>query len=188
MRLINIKYDIEIELKENVINCLSIENQELFLDFLRSLYYQAKGGEGNIIISNNDISLNLNKELDIIFNPFSLDINNKKIISNLYFELSTIATDEFFEETSKLNSHIIMYLEKLFFKVPYCIETNLEFNLSGLMKLYDIKIQEEMELNKLIINYIKLMHQICNVNVFVIVNAKQYFSKNQLQYIYFYYL
>ena len=52
------------------------------------------------------------------------------------------------------------------------------------MKLYDIKIQEEMELNKLIINYIKLMHQICNVNVFVIVNAKQYFSKNQLQYIY----
>lgn len=76
--------NLDIELEENKILVLTIENTEEYVKFLSELNLQSEGEVGTITLSSDGKELNFNKTAEIIFNPFVLDMNNKKIITKLY--------------------------------------------------------------------------------------------------------
>lgn len=72
------------------------------------------------------------------------------------------------------------YFDKLISTVPYNLKYNFEVDLSSLMKA--ISVETDVECDSLLekmLQYIKLMNQICGIDIFVIPNLKYYFSTEE---------
>lgn len=180
MKLICEKYGFSAELQENQILVWTIENPTVFSDVVLSFWQQVNGGEGNLLLSGKLESLSISKKTDLIVNPFAVNINNKKILTALYKELSAISINELQDQTGNLNSTVISYLDNLCSMVPYPLEFDLELETVGLLKAMDVKVDDHPEsLLEKLESYVKAMHQICKIPVFIFVNLKQYLTEEE---------
>lgn len=181
MRLLHSELNIDIAFRENEVIVLTVENPQSFSRLLSDLWRQINGELGDFVLSEADKIYKLSKELEVIFNPFALSCNDKKIISRLYQQLNTFAEIDLYEKTSELNGTVINYMDMLTNIVPYPLQYHLDIDISALLKAY--KVEVNVSANSLVeqvIEYIRIAHQICNINIFVFVNLKQYFSEEEI--------
>lgn len=185
MKLVNTYYNVELEMNENQITVLSVENPVAYTKIVGDFWHQINGEEGSFILSDAGKIKNIAKEIECIFNPFAVDCNNKKVISKLYQELKSQSESVLQEETLEINSHILGYLEKLIMTVPYSLKYNYDMDVNALMKMYDIQIDNQAEgLLENFVEYIKVVSRICGIKMFVLVDIKHYFTKEELQELY----
>lgn len=180
MKLVYYEYGIKIQFRENKIQALVLEHPRVFRQFVQDFHAQAQGNEGTIILSEQD-EINIHKEVELIMNPLDININNKRIISQLYNELLSIS-NEFIEEKFQMNSKIINYLDTLIWKSSY---ENLKINLmpkwENLFKLYEIQIDiETTTLFEKLIEYLKVCSSILKIQLYVFVNLNQYFEESEI--------
>ncbi len=181
MKLIERELGLKVELKENIISVIILEDITLRLSLIDKLYLQLTGKDGNWILVENEKNYELSKYIELILEPFSLQLNNKKLKTKLYNEIGTIANDYFYSQGLELYSYICVYLENLLEKIPYPVKYKDEWNILELLKLYNIEIDEECnDICEKLFNYIKLMNQVCGIRIFITVNLKQYLTENQL--------
>lgn len=114
MKLVYYEYGIKINFRENRIQTLVLERPKVFAEFVQTFFQQFQGKDGAIILSDQD-EINIHKEVELIMDPINIDINNKRVIGQLYNELHNIA-NESLEEKFKINSEIVNYLDQLVWK------------------------------------------------------------------------
>lgn len=185
MKLVNKFYNLEIEFIENQVIVITVENPEAYSKIVGDIWNQVNGNEGDFVLSEREKIKNISKEVDCIINPFSLDCNNKKIVTHLYQELKIQADNTMQEELSLLNVNIMKFLDKLLLSVPYQTTYELNIEMINLLKAYNVGI--EMYADKLIdiiVEYLKVMSQLCNINVFVFIDLKHYLSEEHLEQLY----
>lgn len=181
MKLIERELGLEIELKENRISVLVIENISRRLAVIGQLYDQAMGKEGAWMLVEHEHAYDLSKKCDIILELFSLEMNNKKVKAKLYQEMKEVADEACYESGLALHAHICNYLETVLEKIPYPLDYTNAWDVSNILKMYNVKIPEECDdLYEKLLNYIHLMNQICGIQIFVLINAKQFFTKKQI--------
>ena len=119
--------------------------------------------------------------MDCIYNIFSINTNDRKIITKLYQEL-TFQNDTLLQEERVLfKQELISYFDKAISTVPYNLKYNFDTDLSSLMKSLSVEIDDDSDsLLEKMMQYINLMNQICGVNIFVIPNLKAYFSTEEI--------
>lgn len=177
---------INLLLEENSISVLVAESAEQFSKILSDLEMQATGMEGNFcFFDDEDKILNVSKTVDVIMNPFALDSNDKRIRNKLYQYFEGIATDECQEVMADVNADIMRLLENLNDHLEYMLCYDLNLDINGLLKLYDVEIDiEEQTLCERILNYCILMKRYCGIKVFCFVNLKLFLSEQQLSELY----
>lgn len=185
MKLIHMGYNLEISLEENRVTVISVENPNAYANILGDFWRQIHGEEGKIILSENGKIKNISKEMDCIFNPFSLDCNDKKIINKLYQELKEQANTMLVNESTVLNAAIVGYLDKLIMQVPYALEYNLEFDILNLLKIFGVKVEVSgSDLLERIVEYMQVLNRICGTRLYVFVGLKQYLTNRDLLQLY----
>ena len=185
MKLVHAEYGIEIELKENQIPVLVIEAPETFSELIQELYLSKQGGEGKVLLSEADKLLNMGKFLELVVNPFAIDVNEKRIVQKLYQEIESRVQEQLVLETAEIHSQLISYLEEIAGKVTYPVTFDLEENVLGLMKIYNVRLEtESITLLEKLVEYFRLLHQLCRVEVIVCVNLKSYLSESELRQLY----
>ena len=176
---------------ENEIQVVTIENREYLSAFLQNLYNQSQGIEGNIILSEGEKILPLSKAAEIVWNPFSIDINNKKILGKLFQELKNISIEDQYTEICELNSKIVQYLDDLNLKIPYPIQFHLELDVLDIYKVYGVQLDTAgIGMFERLLQYVKILKLLCGVQLLVFVNVKNYLSEIQVKELYktaFYY-
>lgn len=185
MKLVYPEYQLEVSLRENQITILTIENPRAYARVLSDLWNQTQGAEGGFILSECEKILSISRELECIFNPFALDCNDKKVIHKLYQELKEQAEENLLLETTEINREIILYLQKLLVQVPYALNYEVDLELPALLKIYDVKVDSigTGMLEKLV-EYMKVLNQICHMRIFVFVGLKQYLTREELEKLY----
>lgn len=185
MKIIERNIGLEVELKENKIPVIVIEDIAIRLSLINSLYAEAMGKEGNWLIVENEKNYELSKKIEMILEPFSLELNNKKVKTKLYQDIKSISQDFFFSQSLELHSHICNYLENIIEKIPYRFNYNDDWNVLEILKAYGIELDDEGDdIYEKLYNYIKIVNQICGTDVFVILNIKQYLNKSQINELY----
>lgn len=185
MKLVNKNYNLEIGLEENKVTVLTVENADVYTKIVGDIWNQTNGNEGAFILSECEKIKNISKEMDCIINPFSLDCNNKKIVTRLYQELKIQADNVLQEETSQLNANIIEFLDRLLLTVPYNTTYEFDMDMANLLKIYSVGIEAKGEkLIDIIVEYLKVMSQLCNIQIFVFVDLKHYLSTEELRQLY----
>lgn len=181
MKLVERELGLEIELKENTVSVIVLENVEDRLSFVEELYAQVMGKEGKWLLVENEKSYDLDRKMEMILEPFSLELNSKKVKTKLYQDIKTIAQEDYFLQGLELHGHIFNYLESLLEKVPYPVKYEEEWNIQELLKAYGVELIEEYDnICEKLLDYIKLVNQVCGISIFVAVNLKQYLTENQI--------
>lgn len=185
MRLVIPPYDINIELKENTVNVLSVENPKAYSIILRDFWNQTQGMEGEILLSEGEKIYAMSKIMECVFNPFDIDCNDKKILNRLYQELKDYTVTNLVEENAELNSCILQYMDKIVDGVPYALDYIVDFDIVALLKIYGVSIQTSGEtLLENIVEYLRVMKQICGISCFVFVGLKSYLNESELKQLY----
>lgn len=159
-----------------------IESPELFAQYLGELLNQSSGKEGNFVLSDGNKEILLSKSVEIIVDPLSVNINDKKIISKVYSELLEIANDEsMFLRTRE----VIGILQQYFMDLEYNYGTTLmmddDIELQGLFKILGIKVESEnLTLLEKLTQYIALQRNLLNKKLIIFVNLRSYLTTNQL--------
>ena len=161
---------------------LCLERANVLKDFIDKIYLQSKGEEGDIYLTDKMYSIRFEKEVSVIFNPFSLDVNEKRIISKLHSEMANIANQEWYIKIQEINAKIIGLIDDVSIRIPYPIDYVYEMDFLQILKAYTVRIDnQETELVNRIVNYVKLTHQILGIKVFVFVHFKDYFTIDEME-------
>lgn len=105
-----------IELRESIIS-IAIENPINY----RNMVYNLRN---ELIYSENNSPLDIDKHCLIVYNPFELNINDAKLIKLMYKKMEKSKNDEFDYKFS----HIIEELKVLIYELSYNLETSIEMN------------------------------------------------------------
>lgn len=177
-----IEMGVDIELQENKVNVIVLERQDMFSQILEDFMISIENAEERFVLYESGKKLNISKSVELIFSPLLVDLNTKRIQTYLYRELKSLSDDTSIELREKVNSIIIDYLDNLSDNFFYPLSYSLNFDETALFKQYDIGIKYETEsLLEKMIGYIQISADICQTKIFVLINAKAYFSLEELR-------
>lgn len=177
--------NMNLELEENKVLVITIENTMMYIKFISDLSAQSKGEPGLVCLSKDDKAISISRSAEVIFNPFSIDINNKKVITKLYQELRNISDGTFQEQQYKINADIIEYLDILTNHCTYYLNYDLQIEPEALFKLYNVKLVDHTDsFLEQLIHYLRVMNQLGGIHNFFFINLKDYLEENELEVLY----
>lgn len=144
-----------------------IEAPELFAKYVGKLYRQINKYEGKFVLSENNKEIDIAKHSEIIINPLSVEINNKKIVNKLYEELNKLSSNEvLYMQTLELTKLIQEYLLDLEQETNYILEFNNEVEMSALFKAVDLKYEDsEEDFLERLVKYIKTLGNLLSIKL-----------------------
>ena len=159
-----------------------IESPDLFSKYVQELYVQCERKEGQFVLSDNDKELDMSKCVEIIGNPFMVDINSRKILGKLYAELEELSRKEqMFEKTMRLTSTVHEYILNLEQETNYILQFDNELEISALLKALGVRHEEiEDSFFERIVRYIKIAADVLKTKLFVFVNIRSFLSDIQM--------
>lgn len=185
MRLINQNYDLDLSLSIDNANVLCIENSNVFSEVVSDLWRQGQNVEGAWILSDNDLELNISKNLFCIVNPISLDLNDRKLIKVLHQDMSTYVSEYMATEFGDINSRLVTFLDEVVCNQPYAIGFDVNIDPVDVFKIYNVCFVDDADnILERIVYYIKLWHRVAGIRVFVFVNLKAYLSGDEMEQLY----
>lgn len=160
-----------------------IESPKKFSAYTQELYCQSEGLEGRFILSEGEKEKDVSKCMEVIFNPFAVNINDKKILNKLYSELSELAAgEEMYMKTQEIKNQLLSYFLELEHVSPYILESDMEMDVLAIFRACGIRFSNYAEdfignLNQ----FIKIMAELMHKKVIVLVNIGSYVSHGQLE-------
>ena len=185
MRIIYSKYGIDLYLEENKITTIVIENPLVMSEVIRNISRQVNGEDGEWILSEQDKIFSVEKSGIFLDNPLMVNSNEKRILTRLYKELSEQANTLMYEDYTRINSYIVSFLERLLDIVPYHLDMEVDMDLTGILKLYGVKIESEgVSVLEALLDYLRALSCICNIRVAFILNVKQFLTLEEVRQLY----
>ncbi len=162
-----------------------IESPEDFLSYTQELYRQCDGEEGRFVLSEEEKEKEISKYAEIIFNPFAVNINDRKVMNRLYLELSGLAAgEELYMRTQEIKNNLLTYFLELEHASSYILETDAELDITAIFKAIGVRFSDYADdyigsLNQ----YIKIMAEVMHKKVIVLVNIGSFVSEENLRHI-----
>ena len=160
-----------------------MESPEVFFAYVGELNDQIAGKEGKFVLSENNKELELSKAADLLINPFSTEVNTRKILNKLYLELTERSREEqMYMKTVELFNQIQEYMLELEQQSSYILDFNRETDVSILLKALSVQYEvKETGYWERLIQYIKIMASAAGIKVFIFVNLRSYLSDAQME-------
>lgn len=186
MILAHASLDEPIKLTEGIPHILVLEEKKLRVQLIEELKSQIEQGEETFVLSEEDRVLKMDKVATIVLDPFSLDFNQKKIISKIQAALKEIALDESnYEESMRIAGAVSTYFENLASHINYPIIFNDSVEISDLIKMSGAKIEvATTSFFEHILNYMCLMNDILGVELVIFLNLHLYMQDKEIQELY----
>lgn len=80
MKLVYPDYTYQMNFIEGKVNVVVIENTSEFRHLIEEILMQIDGNDGRFVLSDNKEILKIPNNIQCIIDPFSLELNNKKIL------------------------------------------------------------------------------------------------------------
>lgn len=160
-----------------------IESPSRFSKVIQELLTQVDGTDGNFVLSEKEKEYDISKCVEVIVNPFAVNINDKKILNRLYSELSELAYGEtLYLETQKMLSDLQNYFLKVEQESFYVLGLDETIDVSLLWKLLGVKFESYAEdFFETIIQYIKVISMIMKRKLVIFVNLCSYLTEIQVK-------
>lgn len=183
MKLVYTELEQHLVFQENKVNVLVIEQKELFRRMIQELDKQISGEEGGFVLSDNNKTMKIDKEICLILNPFALDINSRKALTGLYNELGKLGlNEENYLKTCSLKGQIAEYIYDLLNQVDYALKFQDDFNLQSMFKALEVEFEagEENFLEGLVY-FMDVCSKFQKIKILAFVNLKTYLTNDDLQ-------
>ncbi len=183
MKMVHKDMDMQLELDSLNGTELIIESEKLFYQYICELRDGENGDDCNFIISDDDKVASLNKSVQVILEPLSLDVNQRSFINKLYTKLCKESYNENnYMNTQNITSQIKEYIANLDFDDDIMLDVEDEIDVNALFKAVGVKIYTFSDsLLENIVNYVKISNLLLGATIFVFVNLRTYLSMDELK-------
>lgn len=180
MKLVNGNRQIALEMKQGEVNYLIIESVYEFRNVINELCISVRDDIEDWILSEREEILKKDSFLDIIFSPWMLDINNRKIQKALFKRImGIIQQGEQNSLISTVMSEIQFFLNDVNNEMPYEFDYELE-DIMEIVKACNIHFQEAEDALHRVYQYIRICAEFLNIKLFVCTSIRNYLTDEEL--------
>lgn len=180
MKLVNYSRQLVIELKEGAPFFLILESEQELRDLVDELLISVREDTEDWILSDEEEIENKSSRMEMVFSPWVVDLNNKKIQKGLMKQIlkllqqgvETDRAQNILGELSLLLDHLN---EELAFGFEYEVE-----GISEILKECGICFSEESDVLTRLNQYIKICAELLGLRLFVFIGMKNYFSCEEI--------
>ena len=180
MKLAHFDFESVFLIKPGLVNILVIEREEDFYRYCNELMSQIDGQNGGFCLSEGADIVGFSKNSVLISDYFSLQVNDKKVLQKLYQSLQTIANDKFYLELENLRRQFSLFFEHLNSESDFPINYDVEDAFSGILKAFDVKIEDEHTFLSKLISYVRIMSEFAKIKCFFFINLKTFLDEKQI--------
>lgn len=185
IKLVHSKLGFSLILEENRVNELVVEKPSLLAEIVRELEDQCEGQAGGFILSEDGSPLVIGKNSSFVINPFSIDSNNRKILTKLYQDIDFQVKNELYEEQAEFCQSYLNYMDCICRQSEFSLTYNIEPTCQELLKMADVKIDIEADtLLERIVEHIKISCSLLERNIFVFLNLKLFLAEQEIRELY----
>ena len=182
MKFVYSGIDTVFSIEETYVNELVIENKRLFREVVEDLSAQVPGFSGKALLSIDNVSVDMQKHIEVItcFVPF--EMNRKALISKMLqkFEEKAVDSEHFFH-TSEIMRLIETYLDNIT-EDSDCELSYSKLNISSIIKAAGIEIDEYGKSNlERMYDYFELVRSFEGDKVFFLVNMRAFYSDDDMR-------
>lgn len=144
---------------------------------------QCQTKEGRFVLFVGEKITELGKVCEILLNPFTIDLNDKRCISKLYSLIKERAFDEtHYVQTRELMSSIYSYFSGLEEDIDVNLSYSQDADFGQLIKTLGIGIEDETTgAVDRYCRYIEIMSQLVGTKLFVFVNLSNYLLLSEIE-------
>lgn len=186
MRLLHKDYQFMFELSEDSKGLLVIEQPKIFREMIKELVCEEEIEDEKFILSENNQPLKLKEKMCCIINPFTLSLNEKKILNRLHEYLKKeIGVSELLLENNKIYAELEQYALKILQVADWELVYSEKTEVSNLLKFLDIRFSEnQTELIEKIVDYIKCVNELLGIKCFIFVHLLGYLNEYEIKKLY----
>lgn len=183
-------FENEILFTEKNVNILTIKNTKCFSHILQILNDKINGLESNeiFLLDENNEEINMSKEIQMVLDIFNIDYNSKKILNKIYNIIATNIQKNQDFEIEKMILNLRNYIIEEINELPFEFVMKNELEITEILKLYNLKIDEENYTN--ILEKIEILIDILSTldiaKILIIPNLKLFLSEEELVELYKY--
>ena len=183
-------FENEILFTEKNVNILTIKNTKCFSHILQILNDKINGSESNeiFLLDENNEEMNMSKEIQMVLDIFNIDYNSKKILNKIYNIIATNIQKNQDFEIEKMILNLRNYIIEEINELPFEFVMKNELEITEILKLYNLKIDEENYTN--ILEKIEILIDILSTldiaKILIIPNLKLFLSEEELVELYKY--
>lgn len=182
MKLVHPEWSFQVDISEEKVPVIYIENPRYYSQIIGEFINQCKKIDGRFVLSNGSKEIAFDKFVDFIFNPFILDLNERKIIAKLYQYLESNVVEDYFSNKMEMSIQMLSFIDKLISDQDYPLTYNQEISIQDVFKIVDIKF--DLDAGKLVeqvIEYLKISRSLCKYELFIFVNLKNFINEEDLE-------
>lgn len=186
MKLVHSGYGIVLELKENCVQELLVESPSILSKIVEELKQQCLADEGDFVLSENNKVVPFKKKVSFFLEPFSLDCNNKALLTKLYQKIEVEQCNNSQEPWGGFCQSFVEYMDWVSqtMEVPITYDEMIGFQ--DVLKLGKVKVDTEAAtLLERILEYMLLEQRLLGTEVFIFLNLKMFLSTEELRKLYY---
>ena len=170
------------EWKGNSFCSLVLEHPRLLLDFLMDLKMQIEKLDGQAVLSENDVPIEISQHMELITDFVFFDLNKKSLITKIITALDKMAKGEFFyERTLAFLSSVENYVDDLCMEFDADVACEIP-TVTGILKSVGLHIEtESTSLAEKIYTYMKLVREYDRDKLFVFLNLRSFLKLDELE-------
>ena len=185
MKLMHPLFSEPILFRENRIQVLTVENPAMFRQLVFELTEQAESKERRFVLSCKDRLLDCTGHLQVIVDYAHLSAPDKRLQTKLFTALLRQAQESMGEESFRFSQHVQEYLGGLAALADYPVAYEQSENLLAILKAMDFRVDlEGLPPHETLYEYLSLLDRLLKEQCFVLVQAKAYFSEQELSQLY----
>lgn len=161
---------------------LVLENPKEYLTVVEELCAECSGdGESQFVLSDNCEIMNISKNCLLIHDYFNLDINNKKIITEINNRvLNYISKQDFVQDFCDLNKLFIDINEKIVDNFDFKLEYDMDFTYDKFVKMSNYKIENQSDFMNRLVSFIKIYCALKKTKLIIFVGLSLFLSQIEL--------
>lgn len=186
MKLIHNQIETQIYFDCETSYTLVVESPIVMNRLVFDLKSQIRGGEGGFVFSKNDLNdIDIMSTCELIIDPFMSADDNKRFASKLLHYLKMVANQEdFFERTAQIKSALFQYALIIMQDTDESLIYRDEIDTGTLLKVFSFMFDfDDPNPIENLITYVKVVNKFLAKSLFVFVNAKSFFTGEEISYL-----
>lgn len=176
MKLVHQDYSFCLDFGQIPIQALVAERPDTFLELIELFMSQVNGEDGKFVLSEGVDIIRIDRYALILTDYLSLDLNPKRVQTELAKRLKLVAMDEdHYVNTMELITAIQTYITSIILDFDATLVIDEQLEVGGIFKLCGVGFDDSSRLvSERIISYMRIMHEFLGIKLFAFVHLLSY--------------